>query len=684
LDIVETNRKRIPRLYPRWTDFNYHDPGITFMELFAWLKEVQQYHLDQIGVRNYIKYLKLFGMELKHRQPARTLVMIRGQNRDFMLERGVPLSAGGIVFETARGEQMCKAVIEDICSISGEQRISVRGQLGSDAGKLSFPVFGREPAVGDSVNIAFSDALPAGKTLRFYVEVADDHRIPRNPIGEADFYPLAELKWEYLSVAGWRELTVTRDETWQFIESGRIEFILPEAMAPSPEDGWCWIRAVLSRAEYEVAPVLHSLFLNMAEVSQQETRSLYEDFALDTAGGVQEIVAESYLAKHGLVKIFADIDDGWQEIEEFTAVSRDKEGITAFRFTLPQGTGKVRLVCYQPEFSLKRLAGEAYGFPWQEFDLEATDILYDSLAIMVEEADRPGFYTDWYKVIDFDASGPEDRHYTFYEDSGLICFGDAEHGMAPEGIINLIGFATSLGRAGNIKEGKINRLVNADISAEVINLSPAAGGKDPETLNEGFRRFRQDIREVERAITYRDYEDLVRRTPGLMINNCKAIPVSLIPRRDGSLDENAVSVVVQPYTNAMVQKLNPAYEENIYRQLGGRHLIGTRINVLSPEYVGIDIFVEIAVKPYYRDARERIEEVVNGFFASGVGDFGGTIYYSTIYGLLDTLDCVEEIRSLAIDAQGKGITRTLNGDVMLPQNGIAYMKAAEYVISTAE
>lgn len=47
-EIVEAAKRRIPVIFPEWTDFNEHDPGITVIELFAWLKEMQQYTLDRI------------------------------------------------------------------------------------------------------------------------------------------------------------------------------------------------------------------------------------------------------------------------------------------------------------------------------------------------------------------------------------------------------------------------------------------------------------------------------------------------------------------------------------------------------------------------------------------------------------------------------------------------------------
>ena len=48
-EIYEKVRKMIPGIYPEWTDYNEHDPGITFLQLLSWMKEMQQFHLDQIG-----------------------------------------------------------------------------------------------------------------------------------------------------------------------------------------------------------------------------------------------------------------------------------------------------------------------------------------------------------------------------------------------------------------------------------------------------------------------------------------------------------------------------------------------------------------------------------------------------------------------------------------------------------
>ena len=56
---------RIPRYTPEWTDFNDSDPGMTLVQLFAWLTEMMFYEMNRIPDRNYVKFLQLLNMELK-------------------------------------------------------------------------------------------------------------------------------------------------------------------------------------------------------------------------------------------------------------------------------------------------------------------------------------------------------------------------------------------------------------------------------------------------------------------------------------------------------------------------------------------------------------------------------------------------------------------------------------------
>jgi hypothetical protein len=88
--LVEEATKLIPHETRAWTDHNRHDPGITFIELFAWLAEMQQYYLDQIGPANYLKFLKLLGTQLREATSARADVTfnLRVEQRDDSMPPG--------------------------------------------------------------------------------------------------------------------------------------------------------------------------------------------------------------------------------------------------------------------------------------------------------------------------------------------------------------------------------------------------------------------------------------------------------------------------------------------------------------------------------------------------------------------------------------------------------------------
>jgi hypothetical protein len=58
-DLVEEGRSLIPTYSPEWTNHNPSDPGITLVELFAYLTEMMIYRLDRVTDENRKKFLKL-------------------------------------------------------------------------------------------------------------------------------------------------------------------------------------------------------------------------------------------------------------------------------------------------------------------------------------------------------------------------------------------------------------------------------------------------------------------------------------------------------------------------------------------------------------------------------------------------------------------------------------------------
>ena len=69
-DLVREAIDLIPKYCPEWTNHNASDPGITLLELFAWLIEVLLYRLNRVGDKNYLAFLNLMGFDLQPPQPA--------------------------------------------------------------------------------------------------------------------------------------------------------------------------------------------------------------------------------------------------------------------------------------------------------------------------------------------------------------------------------------------------------------------------------------------------------------------------------------------------------------------------------------------------------------------------------------------------------------------------------------
>jgi hypothetical protein len=60
-DLVAELRTQIPGYAPGWTNHNLSDPGITILEMLAWLSETIIYRLNRVSVSHYEKFLALIG-----------------------------------------------------------------------------------------------------------------------------------------------------------------------------------------------------------------------------------------------------------------------------------------------------------------------------------------------------------------------------------------------------------------------------------------------------------------------------------------------------------------------------------------------------------------------------------------------------------------------------------------------
>ena len=93
-ELVDQGRALIPVYGPEWTDHNASDPGITLIELLAWIAEMDIYELNQISDRERQKFLKLVDVVPKGPLPAEAAMCITLDNgASLSLPAGVEFTA---------------------------------------------------------------------------------------------------------------------------------------------------------------------------------------------------------------------------------------------------------------------------------------------------------------------------------------------------------------------------------------------------------------------------------------------------------------------------------------------------------------------------------------------------------------------------------------------------------------
>src|SRR5256885_9981819 len=88
---------------PEWTNFNRSDPGVTLVEVFAFLTENLLYRANQIPERNRKKFLQLLGIPLHAGASATGIVTFSTDVGVQEIQTGTELRSGQVPFFTTLG-----------------------------------------------------------------------------------------------------------------------------------------------------------------------------------------------------------------------------------------------------------------------------------------------------------------------------------------------------------------------------------------------------------------------------------------------------------------------------------------------------------------------------------------------------------------------------------------------------
>ncbi len=122
---------------------------------------------------------------------------------------------------------------------------------------------------------------------------------------------------------------------------------------------------------------------------------------------------------------------------------------------------------------------------------------------------------NWHEVPGLYGQTPEDRVYTTrLADEGTMTlqFGDGKTGARlPTGRHNVLArYRQGLGLAGRVRAQSLTTLLDRPVGLKsALNPAPAEGGADPETLTQARRNAPTTVRTFGRAVSLRDFEDLV-------------------------------------------------------------------------------------------------------------------------------------------------------------------------------
>jgi predicted phage baseplate assembly protein len=286
-----------------------------------------------------------------------------------------------------------------------------------------------------------------------------------------------------------------------------------------------------------------------------------------------------------------------------------------------------------------------------------------------------GGWQDWTCVSNFGESGPDERTFVLDAVAGEIAFGPAvreadgtlhQYGAAPPKgeAVRVPLYRSGGGRRGNVARGAISVLKSSiPYVTRIENRRPATGGVDVEDIEAAKVRGPILLRTRNRAVTAEDYEQLAHEAaPDVARVRCVAVG------QNGS-EAGAVRVLVVPAVGEgeggrlRFEELQPPDStlECIKTYLDERRVIGARVRVEPPSYLGITVVARIRARHGARPDRLQGEAlgVLYRYFHPVVGGpdgdgwpFGRPVHVGEVYSVLQRLpgtEFVEDARLYAAD-----------------------------------
>jgi predicted phage baseplate assembly protein len=601
-DLVDDAKRLVQQRCPEWTDHNVSDPGVTLIELFAWMTDQLVYRLNRVPDRNYVKFLELIGVSLFPPTAARCPVTfwLSAPQPDVVT---IPLGTQVATIRTATDDAIAYTTVEDLPIVPAELASlgsmidgkTLRDHMAALEKGTEVYCFQKVPSPGDALYIGLSEAVPSNAVrLRFRADIDGVGVDPTNP-------PLA---WEAWTGDDWEACELDSDSTGGLNRDGDVVIHVPHGHVVSliAKQRAGWLRARVTELNegqpaYSASPNIKGLTaITIGGTVDVVNAEIVTNEELGISEGVpgQRFVLKRGPAVPGDEPPMLEVtgDEGWDEwtyVPDFANSEPDDH-----HFTLDVSAGEVRL---GPAVRLADGALRRYG------------------AVPIKGAH-----------------------------------------------VRLREYRIGGGRRGNVSQRSISVLKSSiPFVARVENRRPARGGVDGEDIENAKVRGPIRLRARGRAVTTEDYEQLAREAAPEVARvravaagdgaDAGSVRVLIVP--------SAVSELGRLRFDQLVP--NPDTLQKITDRLEESRVIGTRAIVEPPVYRGITVVAKLKARSRINPTRlqedallalyEYFHPITGG--PEGTGwPFGRPINAGEIYSVLQGIrgtELVEDARLFGAD-----------------------------------
>lgn len=636
-ELLDEALARVPVYTPEWTNFNKSDPGVTLIEVFAFMTESLLFRANQVPERNRKKFLKLLNVPLQPATSAQGLATItndKGLLQTVTLNDGVELRAGKVPFRTTRPL--------DVLPIEG--RIYFKQKIDSPSDQMtayyqqlyaSFRGTPQDPP--PTLYQAQSFPLPGGDPVQLS-QTVDGFLWLALFVRESDKPPASWMDAAREAIAG-KTLTVG---VVPFLENNTA--ILPSGRAvtaPSP---------VTLEFDIPNLPASGGLVDSQNRIPQYRPLSINSLTDVFTQPGVVDVT----MPDKNSLKLWNNIDPLESGVgalpPSLEDTSLNDRLITWLRIrpsaVTPAQFKWIGINC-APVSQRERISAELLpagtGEPDQVMKLSHAPVLAKSVTIAVTT--KQGVTTTWTEVGDMFLAGPEvpvpdlrlppgspvppfdaskAQVFVLDPEAGQITFGDGAHGARPpEGSRLRATYDFSQGAAGNVGP---DSMTQGPEGFKVTNPVRTWGGADAETAADGEKQISRYLQHRDRLVTAYDFETVTLRTPGVEIGRVEVLPnyhPELSSGRGGDAAGAVTLMLVPTFDPVTPDAPSPSNDflDTVCSYLDTRRLVTTEVFLRGPEYVGIWISIGIQVLPGLNPApvREAVKVAVLQFLAPIVG-----------------------------------------------------------------